>query len=169
MEKDPLNKMLYWDLKYFLTDHNLNYTNKMGMAHGVEIRVPYLDKDLVEFSTRIPPHLKLNGKTTKYILKKVAERYLPKEIIYRPKTGFGAPVRDWMVNDLYDKTREIFDSKNCDELKLFDCTEVLKLVEDNKSGKVDASYSIFSLFDINSWYNQFMRKEKVAGKSLIDV
>ena len=91
-QKSNLNKMLYWEMKYFLTDHNLNYTDKLSMATGVEVRVPFLDKELLEFSTTIPPHLKMKGVTTKYLLKKMMERYLPNDIIYRSKAGFGAPV-----------------------------------------------------------------------------
>jgi len=86
-EKSLLNKVLYLELKYFLPDHNLNYTDKLSMAVGVEVRVPFLDKELVEFSTRIPPELKMKGTTTKYLLKKVMERYLPHDVIYRPKAG----------------------------------------------------------------------------------
>src|SRR5690606_28592847 len=78
-ERDVLNQMLHLEQNTFLVDHNLNYTDKMGMAVGVEIRVPFLDNDVVDFSFRIPPELKMKGRETKYILKKVAERYLPKE------------------------------------------------------------------------------------------
>ena len=63
------------------------------MAIRVEVRVPFLDIELVEFSTIIPPHLKMKGNSTKYLLKKIMESYLSKEVIYRTKTGFGAPVR----------------------------------------------------------------------------
>jgi len=85
--------MLNLELKTFLVDHNLNYTDKLSLVAGVEVSVPFLDKELVEFSTKVPVSLKMKGNETKYILKKVAEKYLPQEIIYRSKTGFRAPVR----------------------------------------------------------------------------
>ena len=69
-EKSNLNKMLFWEINTFLVSHNLNYTDKLSMAIGVEVRVPYLDVELVNFSTSIPPELKLKGKETKYLLKK---------------------------------------------------------------------------------------------------
>lgn len=152
-----LNKMLYWELNTFLVDHNLNYTDKLSMATGVEVRVPFLDKELVEFSTKIPPTLKLKGNETKYILKKVAERYLPNEIIYRPKTGFGAPVRKWILNDMgsmIDKylSRDIIEKRN-----IFNYNSVQKLIEDNKKGKIDASYTIWSLLALESWMQQFFK------------
>ncbi len=158
VEKEPslLNKMLYLDLKYFLVDHNLNYTDKLSMATGVEVRVPFLDKELVEFSTKIPPELKLKGMTTKYLLKKVMERYLPHDVIYRPKAGFGAPVRSWIKNDLSDYIAQSFSQKEVEADGLFDYETIRQMIDDNKSGKGDYSYGILSLLAIRSWYRQFM-------------
>lgn len=167
LEHDPLNQMLYWEIKYFLTDHNLNYTDKMSMAHGIEVRVPYLDKELVEFSTTIPPALKMKGVTTKYILKKVAERYLPREVIYRSKTGFAAPVRKWIAEDLYDRICGTFTSGDSVGQNLFDGKEVLQLVEENKAGKTDASYSILALLAITSWHQQFIEKRKFNSRLIL--
>ena len=144
-------------MKYFLADHNLNYTDKMSMAHGVEVRVPYLDKELVEFSTTIPPSLKMKGLTTKYLLKKVAERYLPQEVIYRPKTGFGAPVREWIGGDLYKKLLDDFSDEHCAlNGDIFDAAKVRELIQQNRDGKTDAAYPILALMAINSWYRQFI-------------
>ncbi len=155
-EKSLLNKLLYWDMKYFLTDHNLNYTDKMSMAHGVEVRVPFLDVELVEFSTTIPPELKMKGIETKYLLKKVAERYLPKEVIYRPKSGFGAPVRDWVINDLEPMINEYLSREIIEKRAIFNYSEVKQLIENNISGKIDASYTIWALLAIESWIRQFV-------------
>ncbi len=99
-EVDSLDKMLFLDNKHFLIDHNLNYTDKSSMQKSLEVRVPYIDEKVVEFSAKLPPHMKLRNGETKWILKKVAERYLPHEVIYRPKTGFGAPIRTWIKKDL---------------------------------------------------------------------
>lgn len=155
-EHSSLNQMLYWDIKYFLTDHNLNYTDKMSMMHGVEVRVPFLDIELVNFSTTIPPHLKLKGLTTKYLLKKVAERYLPMEIIYRPKTGFGAPVRNWVIDELRETIKDRLSKSQVDRGLLFLFGEIENLIQENKIGKIDASYTIWSLLAIDSWITQFI-------------
>lgn len=155
-EKNNLNKMLYWELNSFLVDHNLNYTDKMAMVTGVEARVPYLDIELVNFSTIIPPHLKLKGYTTKYILKKLAERYLPMDLIYRPKTGFGAPLRKWIINDLDALITERLSFDKLKKRGLFNPQMVLNLIQNNKDGKIDASYTILSLLAIESWYIQFV-------------
>jgi len=154
-ENSDLNRMLFWEINTFLTDHNLNYTDKLSMAVGVEVRVPFLDTELVEFSTNIPSYYKLKGNETKYLLKKVAEKYLPKEIIYRPKTGFGAPVRDWILNDMDDLINEYLSKETIIKRGIFNFDNVANLIEDNKKGVIDASYSIWSLLAIESWMRQF--------------
>lgn len=154
-ETSDLNKMLYWEMKGFLPDHNLNYTDKMGMVEGVEVRVPYLDRELVEFACQIPPAMKLKKNTTKYILRKVAERYLPQEVIYRPKTGFGAPVRQWITGELSTMVEERLSPKQLEHTGLFDPVKIRSLIIANKKGHLDASYSIWALMGITSWLNQF--------------
>lgn len=156
-EKNQLNQMLHLEMNSFLVDHNLNYTDKMGMAEGVEIRVPYLDNDLVEFSYIIPPELKLKGKETKYILKKVAERYLPKEVIYRSKSGFGAPVRKWITEDMDQMINKRLSEDNTFINKIFDHERVKNLIQKNKAGVIDASYIIWALLAIDSWMMQFYK------------
>ena len=152
--------MLFWEINTFLTDHNLNYTDKLSMAVGVEVRVPFLDTELVQFSTKIPPQYKLMGNETKYLLKKVAEKYLPKEVIYRPKTGFGAPVRNWIINDMDDLIQDYLSKKSINERGIFDYNKISNLIEENKKGTIDASYPIWSLLAIESWMRQFYDTNK---------
>ncbi|MDA7659054.1 asparagine synthase (glutamine-hydrolyzing) [Akkermansiaceae bacterium] len=154
-ETSDLNKMLFWEINSFLVDHNLNYTDKLSMAVGVEVRVPFLDTKLVEFSAKIPPKLKIKGKETKFLLKKVAEKYLPKEVVYRAKTGFGAPVRDWIINEMDDLIEEYLSEKTISGRGIFDPRKVSKLVEENREGRIDASYPIWALLAIESWMRQF--------------
>jgi len=156
-EPDLLNQMLFWELNYFLPDHNLNYTDKMSMAVGVEARVPFLDKELVQFSARLPPALKMRGTTTKYLLRKVAERYLPHDVIYRPKTGFGTPLRDWLrKGQLAGLVTSYLSEESLRRRGVFDPLAVQRLVRDNEVGKIDASYTIWSLMAIESWFRQFV-------------
>lgn len=158
-EKNDLNQMLYWEMKSFLPDHNLNYTDKLSMAAGVEVRVPYLDMELVQFAASIPPFMKMKGKETKYILKKVAERYLPKEVIYRPKSGFGAPVRKWITEDMDEKIKNELSFEKLKQQGIFDPQAVWKLIKDNKERKIDASYTVWCLLAIGSWIRLFNPKE----------
>lgn len=158
-EKSDLNRLLLWDLKTFLPNHNLNYTDKMSMAAGVEVRVPFLDIELLEFSCQIPPKLKMKGLTTKYLLKKLMEKYLPHEVIYRSKTGFGVPLRQWIKHDLDTMIQQYLSKELIEKRGIFEVKAVEKLINDNKNGKVDATYSILCLMAIESWHRQFIDKK----------
>ncbi len=151
-----MDRMLALEQRFFLADHNLTYTDKMSMAVGVEVRVPFLDLDMVEFAAQIPLNLKQRGRIGKWVLKKAMEPYLPHDVIYRPKSGFGAPLRRWMRHDL----REILgDLLSVDSLKrrgLFDPQAVQNLITANDSGRVDASYSLLSLLCIEIWCRRFV-------------
>ncbi|MEJ0034110.1 MAG: asparagine synthase (glutamine-hydrolyzing) [Bacteroidota bacterium] len=155
-EHSRLNQLLHLEMNTFLVDHNLNYTDKMGMAVAVEIRVPFLDNDLVDFSFTVPPDLKLKGNETKYLLKKVAERYLPNEVIYRDKTGFGAPVRKWVVEDLQGMINERLSKERINARGIFNAEKVQELIHQNQAQTIDASYSVWALLAIESWLEQFV-------------
>jgi asparagine synthase (glutamine-hydrolysing) len=165
-EQSPLNQMLYWEMNTFLPAHNLNYTDKMSMAAGVEARVPYLDVDLIALSTRMPPELKMNGQTTKYILREVAKKYLPQEVINRKKTGFAAPLRQWITSDLKPLIRKRLLSGSLVQWDIFDPQAIAALVQDNEHGRIDAAYSIFALLAIESWLRQFAIPPTVHSRKL---
>ncbi len=153
--KNDLEKMLLWERMTYLPDDCLLYTDKMSMLHGVEVRVPFLDNELVDFSAIIPSMLKIKNNTTKYLLKKVMEEYLPKEVIYRPKTGFGAPVRKWVTQDLNNRVKDYLSEESINRRGIFNQSAITKLISDNKSGKIDASYTIWALLAIEVWMRQF--------------
>lgn len=155
-ERDPLNRMLYLEAKHFLADHNLNYTDKTGMASGVEVRVPLLDLELVDFATRIPPGLKQRGRTGKAILKRAMEPYLPHEVIYRPKTGFGAPLRRWLRHELRERVEETLSPDSLRRRGLFDPAAVSRLIEQDRRGAVDGAYTIYALMCIELWCRMFV-------------
>jgi asparagine synthase (glutamine-hydrolysing) len=152
----PLDRMLAIEQRFFLADHNLTYTDKMSMAVGVEVRVPFLDLDLVEFAARIPLGLKQRGSEGKWILKKAMESYLPHEIIYRPKSGFGAPLRRWMQHDLRELLGDLLSLDSLQRRGLFEPSAVQKLIADNDSGRVDASYTLLSLLCIEIWCRSYL-------------
>ena len=154
----PLDQMLALEQRFFLADHNLNYTDKMSMASSVEVRVPFLDLDLVNFSTKIPDNLKQKGSVGKWVLKKAMEPYLPMDVIYRPKTGFGAPLRTWMKHDLKEIMRDLLSIDSINRRGLFSATNVEMLIIDNNQGKVDASYTLFSLLCVEIWCREYLDK-----------
>ena len=151
-----LDQMLALEQRFFLTDHNLNYTDKMSMAAGVETRVPFLDLDLVNFAARIPDKFKQKGGTGKWVLKKAMESYLPKEVIYRPKTGFGAPLRTWIKHDLQELLRDTLSPDSLNKRGLFSSKAVQQLILDNNNNKIDASYTLFSLLCIEIWCRHYI-------------
>jgi asparagine synthase (glutamine-hydrolysing) len=152
---DDLNKILYLEIYTFLIDHNLNYTDKAGMANGVEIRVPYLDIELVEFSTQIPVEYKMKGRQTKFILRKVAEKYLPMDVIYRSKTGFGVPLEYWVRNEMDNFISKRLSENYNDETNVFNLERIEQIIRDNKKGKINASYNVWSFLAVQSWLKQF--------------
>lgn len=154
-----LNRMLYLEQKHYLADHTLNYTDKMSMAAGVEVRVPLLDPDLVELAARLPIQYKQRGKEGKWIFKKAMEGILPNDIIYRPKTGFGAPIRAWIHGPLKKLVRDTLSESSINKRKWFDHKAVAKLLNDDEIGKIDASYSIFALLCIEIWARIFLDKD----------
>ncbi len=92
----PLNRLLYVDLKTFLPCLNLITTDKTSMAANLEVRVPFLNREMIELAARMPPGLKLHGFKRKYVLKRALEKLLPHDVVWRKKAGFGAPIRSWL-------------------------------------------------------------------------
>ena len=128
------------------------------MSAGVEVRVPFLDIDLVNHVSKIPSKYKQRGKEGKWILKKIMENYLPKEIIYRSKNGFGVPLRRWLKADLDEWLREIISMERLKDRGLFKAKEVHQLIDKNKKGEVDATYTLFSIACIEIWCEKFLVK-----------
>ena len=151
-----LDRLLLLEQRFFLADHNLIYTDKMSMAEGVETRVPFLDKNLVKFSRTIPNKYKQNLWSEKWILKKTMEESLPKKIIYRRKSGFGLPLRNWIRKDLRELVNDYLNVTSLKRRGLFDPERVQKLISDNQKGVRDSSYSIFALLCIEIWCQKFI-------------
>lgn len=155
-ESDPINQMLFLDARFFLPDHNLNYTDKTCMRYGVEARVPLLDTDLMDFSAKIPVNLKQTFTAGKAVFKKAMEPFLPHEVIYRPKTAFGAPLRHWIRNDLRNMIAGMLSKKRLEERGIFSYNAVKQLIEDDLSGRIDGSYTIFAVLCCEIWCQLFI-------------
>ena len=146
-----LEKMLSIEQRFFLADHNLMYTDKMSMAAGVETRVPFLDPDVIHLARQLHEGDKCRRFRTKWLLKKAMEPFLPKGVIYRKKTGFGAPVRRWMRHDLRQLLGDTLSEEALRRRDLFDYKAVHRLMRANDAGETDASYTLFSLLCIEIW------------------
>lgn len=151
-----VNQMLYIDIKLFLPCLNLTYTDKTSMASSLEVRVPYLDHELVELTARIPATLKLRHWTRKYILKRALASVLPKRIIHRKKAGFSAPLRAWLRRDFGDMVEDLLSPTRLKQRGYFDPLEVRRVIDANNQGREDNSLKIFQLLTFELWYQQFI-------------
>lgn len=150
-----LNQMLHLERAHFLADHNFNYTDKMAMAHGVEVRLPFLDPDLVSFSERLPDDLKIRGRETKFVLRQSLRGVLPDEILTRPKSGFGLPLRQLIHGTYGRRLRDLAHSGRLDATGLFSGEGALELLEADRRGEVDAAYPLLGILCLESWVRQF--------------
>ena len=155
-EHDPLQRMLFLETRHFLADHNLNYTDRAGMSAGVEVRVPLLDLDLIEFAAKIPAAMKQTGGEGKSIFKEAMQGMLPRDVIYRPKSGFGAPLRRWLRHELRARVEDTLDPAVLRRRGFFDPRAVRALIDDDRQGEVDGSYTIFALMCFELWCRRFI-------------
>jgi len=151
-----VNRMLYVDAKTFLPDLNLTYCDKLSSAASVEVRVPFLDNELIDFLGRVPPNLKLKRFTGKYILRKAMSGILPDAVLHRRKAGFGAPIRKWLRYDLREMVDDLLSDDVVTSRGLFSPKAVTTLVKDDRDGIRDNSYRIWALLTLETWLRVFV-------------
>ena len=157
---DFLNQMLYLDTKIFMTSLNLTYNDKMSMASSVEVRVPFLDRELAEFvAWNVPPKLKLKGffrPTTKYIFRKAMKDILPREVLSQPKAGFAAPIDYWLAHDLKEMTDDLLSEARIRRRGLFRPEAVRGFVDQHRRGTEDWSMPIWQFLTLEIWMQTFL-------------
>jgi asparagine synthase (glutamine-hydrolysing) len=157
---DFLNQMLYLDTHAFMVSLNLTYNDKMSMASSVEVRVPFLDRELAEFvAWNVPPNMKINGHvrpTSKYILRQAMQGILPAEVLSQPKAGFGAPVDYWLANDLKELVADLLSEKRISDRGYFDSGFVREMIQNHRTGERDWSMQIWQLITFELWLQQFL-------------
>jgi asparagine synthase (glutamine-hydrolysing) len=152
----PLNRLLYVDMKTFLPCLNLDYTDRTAMAATLEVRVPLLNHELVELAARMPPRMKLRGLRRKYILKRAAEQLLPRDVVWRKKAGFGAPIRAWLRGPLRPLVDDLLSEETVRRRGLFRPEEVRRVVESNLSGREDFNLQVLQLLTLEMWHREFL-------------
>jgi asparagine synthase (glutamine-hydrolysing) len=150
-----LNRMLFVDTKTWLPDDLLVKADKMTMAASVELRVPFLDHRLVEFAARLPVSFKIRNGETKYLLKKVMEPYLPRDVIYRRKAGFPVPVSDWFKNGLNRLAADMLLAPKSHVSGFVDLTYLRQMLEQHKAGIQDLSNELWGLLVLEFWFQAF--------------
>ena len=157
-EAAPLNRLLYVDLKTFLPCLNLMTTDKTSMAANLEVRVPFLNREMLELASRMPDGLKLRGLKRKYVLKRALEGVLPKEVIWRKKAGFGAPIRSWLRGPLRPLVNDLLSAETVKRRGLFRPEEVKRVIDANFSGREDFNLQVFLLLGLEMWQQTFLDK-----------
>ncbi|MGI6497096.1 MAG: asparagine synthase (glutamine-hydrolyzing) [Kiritimatiellia bacterium] len=149
-----LDKMLYTDLMTRIPDQLLAVSDRMAMAHSIEIRAPLIDCKVTEFAASLPCSLKLRGtgRGLKYILRNVAKRYLDADLVDRPKQGFGFPVAKWLRGDLVNLQRNLFRQSRFVELGLFRQEEIDRLMDEHIGGKADHNFRLWILINLEIWH-----------------
>ena len=147
----PVQRLLDIEKNGFIPDHNLNYTDKMAMQEGVEVRVPLCDPKLVKFATKIPLSDMIDLKQTKKILRQSQKERLPKSILARSKQGFGVPIRAWLKGPARPMLEDLTSSSIIDKRGLFDSSSVSRLKDKFMVGKVDAAMTLFPLMALELW------------------
>jgi asparagine synthase (glutamine-hydrolysing) len=166
LEKEKLSDMQrvsFFDIQYYLADDLMYKMDIASMRHSLEVRCPFLDYRLVEFAINLPQQLKIKQNEQKYLLKKALEKYIPKELIYRKKWGFPAPVEEW----LKDSHKELIDYYLSEERiksqDIFNSKEIKKIIDAFRSGNYYHNKRIWALIIFQLWYDKYMVKEPVQS------
>jgi asparagine synthase (glutamine-hydrolysing) len=158
---DLVDRMLYTDLMTRIPDHLLTIGDRMSMAFSLEMRPVLVDYELVEFAAKLPPKMKLHGRELKYLLKKVAARYLPVELINREKQGFSFPIARWIRGDLRKFTQRLFAQSRLVESGIFEHEYMVHLLNEHLDGKADHNYRLWILINLEFWYRMYFDAHSV--------
>ena len=141
----PLSRVQYLDLKTYLAGDILTKVDRASMAHSLEVRVPILDHELVEWAASIPPDMKLSGREGKFVFKRSLEPYLPRDILYRPKMGFAVPLAEWFRGPLRERVTKSLESPALLDTGIFDRGFLKRMASEHQSGLRDFSAGIWSV------------------------
>jgi len=151
---DDVTRMQYIDINFWLIGDILLKADKMSMAHSLEVRVPFLDKEVFEVARHIPTKYKVNKENTKYAMRMAAHRYLPDMVAEKKKLGFPVPIRIWLRDDkYYNIVKTSFTSEAAK--KYFNTDVIVKFLDDHKNGKEDNSRKIWTVYMFLVWYEDF--------------
>jgi len=165
---DVISRMLYVDTKLWLPDDLLARGDKTSMAASLEARVPLLDHHLVEFAASLPSSLKLRGSTRKYLLRKVAAKWLPERVLTRKKEGFPTPVSLWFRGETREFLRDHLAPGTIERRGLFDGGYVARLLDEHDSGSADHGSLLYGLLALELWHRCYVDRSFPAGREAAD-
>lgn len=150
----PLSRMQLADSLTYLPDDILTKVDRASMAVSLEARVPLLDHHVVEYAWQLPESMKLQGKTGKWLLRKVLAERVPRDLWDRPKKGFSVPVADWLRGELRDWTMDLLEPSKLASAGLLDPDAVTSLLNDHLSGRADHAEALWSLLVFQQWHDR---------------
>jgi len=149
---DEVNRMCLADTRLFMPGLNLAYTDRASMAASVEVRVPFVDPVVAQAAFSLPGKQKIRGRKQKAALKDAAERWLPAEIVHRPKASFGAPLRAWVRNDLGEMVTDVLVGGELVQAGIIRREALQRVIADNQAGRQDNAKQIWQLLSMELWY-----------------
>jgi asparagine synthase (glutamine-hydrolysing) len=152
---DALDQVLYADMKTFLPDLNLNVADKLSMAASIEVRVPFLDNEVLDFVSRLPTHTKISGLTQKRILRQAMEKRLPQGVLRRRKAAFGLPVRSWMRNELRPMMEDLLSEETIRRRGMLNPAAVREMASQTMSGERDFTIRLWALMTLELWQQAY--------------
>lgn len=153
-DKDDVTKMQFVDLNMWMVGDILLKADKMSMANSLELRVPFLDKHIMELAGRIPLKYRVNSENTKYAMRQAAARRMPEKWSTKKKLGFPVPTRVWLKEEKYYQTvKDAFTSESAGQF--FHTDKLVKLLDDHKNGKADNSRKVWTVYTFLVWYKEF--------------
>jgi asparagine synthase (glutamine-hydrolysing) len=164
--KDPVSQMLYVDTKTYMVADILTKVDRMSMATSLEVRIPILDHEFVEWATGLPVEWKIRGRKQKYILRRLAERVgVPREVLYRPKKGFALPLVHWMKHELKELIMTVLLDSETLQRGYFDVRGVRQLLDEHFRGRRDHSGRIWRLLMFELWHRNYLEKIRASDES----
>lgn len=156
IDADKNSRALYQYLRTYLMDEVMVKVDRASMAHALEVRAPFLDRRVVDFVNKLPYELKLRGLTTKYLLKKLMNDKLPRQIVQRKKHGFAVPMGKWLRGELKDWCGSVLSEKNLKKHNIFKYDTVKRLKEEHYARKEDHRKLLWNLLVFQLWFNRWM-------------
>jgi asparagine synthase (glutamine-hydrolysing) len=156
-------QMMAFDFETYLPEDCLTKVDRMSMAHSIESRVPLLDHLVVEFAASLPVGLKISGDRRKHLLKQLAFRLVPRELLERPKQGFGVPIGHWFRGSMRDVFGDVLRSPSARHRGYFNATFVDRIVNEHLTGKRDHSLRLWQLVVFELWHRQYVGQAAVAA------
>jgi asparagine synthase (glutamine-hydrolysing) len=157
VELDPLDRMTLADALSYLTDDILQKVDRAAMAVGLETRVPFLDKDVVEFAARVPPGMKVRDGRGKWLVRQLLYQHVPATLVDRPKTGFGIPIDDWLRGPLKSWASDLLSPDRLQKQNLFNARRVGARMAEHMSGRRNHGYWLWNVLMAQAWHDEWSR------------